>query len=665
MNYETLTGDLENYHEMAIAAIDWAITFQKPNGGIAGGMTTWDVPGVWTEEVWTGTEHNIDAYPALIYFAQTTPGRSEAYMTAAVGVLVFLENVVWDETNQRFYGGYKNNTGLVDPYVPLDVNPWAVLALGSDYAATLAYVENAAGDPLTGIGTLEHPKYVQTLTYDDGGNLMTGYDFDWQDDGAAALAQNGGGTYAADIWIEGTIFMACAYGAVGDADKAASILTEVVKKMGAAGSMAGGLPYSLKASNNHYWRMLQQNCVSSTAWFVIAAAAWNPFQATELDPTDRAAIPESDLVAGQYPDAVTVTLTSSTAAAVIRYTTDGTLPDETSALYTGPIDVTTDMTIRAITIADGYRVSKPGEWTYIIDSQARQPEFSLASGIYAGTQTITIGSVTDGAEIRYTLDGTLPTTASTLYEGPFAITADQVITAVCLRPDLDASDYVRVTYQIVEQTEAPLLSLASGSYDGPQTVTVSAVNDAIVHFTVDGSEPTTASPIWTGPLMVTGDLTVKVAAIVPGCGLSAVVSAEYSVNVSGMPYSWTETSQTATVSYLEAFVYVDIHYLVNGGGQQNVRMIVNSVTGHPETVISGLSSDDVVTFWFTVMVAEQTDTPHYEITFGEIVPVSGTVDTPSADKSAGTYEEILTVLLSSTTEGAEIRYLINGDTSAG
>ena len=37
-----------------------------------------------------------------------------------------------------------------------------------------------------GIGTLAHPKYVQTLTYDDEGGLMTGYDFDWQDDGAAA-----------------------------------------------------------------------------------------------------------------------------------------------------------------------------------------------------------------------------------------------------------------------------------------------------------------------------------------------------------------------------------------------------------------------------------------------------------------------------------------------
>ncbi|MEG0994312.1 MAG: discoidin domain-containing protein, partial [Bacteroidales bacterium] len=46
------------------------------------------------------------------------------------------------------------------------------------------------------------------------------------------------------------------------------------------------------------------------------------------------------------------------------------------------------------------------------------PEFSVAAGQYTGTQLVELSTATDEALIHYTTDGSDPTTASALYEGP-------------------------------------------------------------------------------------------------------------------------------------------------------------------------------------------------------------------------------------------------------
>jgi len=665
MNYERLTGDLDSYHGTAIAALDWALSFQRENGGIAGGETTWDVPGVWTEEVWTGTEHNLDAYPALVYFAQNTPDRTETYMDAAAGVLAFLEDVVWDAENDRFFGGFKNDTGLVDPYVPLDVNPWAVLALGTGYAGVLDSVDAADGDPDTGFGTLDHPRYVQTLTYDDDGNLMTGYDFDWQDDGAPADPGKGGGTYAADIWIEGTLFMACAHFAAGNAAKADAILAEVVKKMGAGSSLPGGLPYSLKASNNHYWRMLQQNCVSSTAWFVIAAVRWNPFQGEDLDPLPRAAAPTADVSAGHHPGSISVALATATPDADIRYTLDGTLPDESSPLYDAPVIVASDTVLTARSFATGFRASEPASWNYLIGPQARHPEPDLPAGLYAAPLGVVLTTPTDGATIRYTLDGSLPDADSPVYDGALVITSDTVLTASAFRADLAASDYMRATYAIGDALAPPSFSVPEGAYDASQTVSVTHPDAAVtLRYTLDGSVPDDRSPIYAGPFVVTGAVTIRAIATKTGAVSSPAASATYDVTIPHADHALSETASSLTIAWLDAAVYVDIHYLVDGIGQQNVRMVPNPATDHPEVTIPGLAEGADISYWFTVMTTEQNDTAHYGHVFGSLVPVAGTVSPPAASVPSGTYAEEVSILLSTLTGGAEIRYAVGADVLA-
>jgi len=280
MNYEVLTGDTATYHPMATAALDWALQFTQTNGGLAGGLTTWAAgDGSWTPEPWSSTEHNLDAFAALQYFAATTPSKAESYRAAAAGIRRFLDGVVWDANRHRFWGGFRG--GSVDGAVPLDVNPWSVLALGPGYASALAYVENAAADPGT---DAEHPRYVEVLPFD--GATISLYDFDWESDGRAADPSAGDGVLGPDIWFEGSAFMSLAHATVGNTVKADAIIGEIRKKQGASGSRAGGVPYSLLGTNNQYWKMSQQNCVSSTGWLVLAIHRWNPFTATEVEAGD-------------------------------------------------------------------------------------------------------------------------------------------------------------------------------------------------------------------------------------------------------------------------------------------------------------------------------------------------------------------------------------------
>lgn len=74
----------------------------------------------------------------------------------------------------------------------------------------------------------------------------------------------------------------------------------------------------------------------------------------------------------------------------------------------------------------------------------------------------------------------------------------------------------------------------------------------------------------------------------------------------------TEADYTHGVTYLSASqariwfapngfssAWVDVHYTVNNGVQQNVRMTYNSSTGRHEHTVNGLQNGDVINYWFT------------------------------------------------------------------
>lgn len=74
------------------------------------------------------------------------------------------------------------------------------------------------------------------------------------------------------------------------------------------------------------------------------------------------------------------------------------------------------------------------------------PTFSVAEGTYFETQNVTITTATAGATIYYTTDGTEPTTGSSVYSDPIAVSTNMTIKAIAVKDDLENSAVASATY---------------------------------------------------------------------------------------------------------------------------------------------------------------------------------------------------------------------------
>lgn len=94
-------------------------------------------------------------------------------------------------------------------------------------------------------------------------------------------------------------------------------------------------------------------------------------------------------------------------------------------------------------------------------------------------------------------------------------------------------DNIKVREYSVEAAASPQFSLASGSYETQQTVAMtSATPDAVIRYTLDGSEPNAASPVYTSPFVVTSAVGIKAYAEKVGHMASDTVSALYVIAAS-------------------------------------------------------------------------------------------------------------------------------------
>jgi len=141
-----------------------------------------------------------------------------------------------------------------------------------------------------------------------------------------------------------------------------------------------------------------------------------------------AATPVISPAAGTYTSAQSVTITDSTAGATIYYTTNGTTPTASSAVYGGAISVSTTETIEAIAVATGFTTSAVATADYVVTLPP--PSFTLAASpspliIQSGSSGTTIITVTPTGGFTGTLSfncGALPTDASCSFS-PASVTA--------------------------------------------------------------------------------------------------------------------------------------------------------------------------------------------------------------------------------------------------
>lgn len=144
-----------------------------------------------------------------------------------------------------------------------------------------------------------------------------------------------------------------------------------------------------------------------------------------------------------------VTLATSTADATIYYTVDGSAPDDTDLVYTAPIEVTEDITIKAVAYKNYQAASTAQTGTFTIDLAATPVADPVAGAVTSGT-TIALTSATPGAAIYYTTDGSAPTDEDTLYTAAIEVTEAVTIKAIAYKATYKPSLVLTAAYTIQE-----------------------------------------------------------------------------------------------------------------------------------------------------------------------------------------------------------------------
>lgn len=198
--------------------------------------------------------------------------------------------------------------------------------------------------------------------------------------------------------------------------------------------------------------------------------------------------------------------------------------------------------------------SRPKEVFYVSLSDVNNPPV-IISGPSANPQTVEVGQVTSFDVLVSDLNGDPMTLDWDFGDGGTAITTNlapatshvyQVpgnYTATVAVSDGRgglATGSTTVTVNPETQVASPTFAPPPGSYGSAQSVTIScSTSGSTIHFTTDGSTPTTASAEYTNAIGIAATTTIRAFAVKAGLTDSGVVSGEYTIGPSsGTAWSW-------------------------------------------------------------------------------------------------------------------------------
>ncbi|MDR2650667.1 MAG: chitobiase/beta-hexosaminidase C-terminal domain-containing protein [Clostridiales bacterium] len=281
----------------------------------------------------------------------------------------------------------------------------------------------------------------------------------------------------------------------------------------------------------------------------------NPFLFETPAENNKALAPVANPMAGNVASGTKITLSSSTNGAVVYYTTNGKTPTVSGTRYTQPLTITENVTVKAIAVASGYDNSDMVEYAYKIASasKAGAPAANIASGTVSYGTAVTLSSGTLGAAIYYTTDGGTPTTSSKRYTGPITITNDVTIKAVAVASGYTNSDISEYVFRgkASAKTAAPTSDTASGTVSWGSVITLkSSTNGAQIYYTANGDNPTTSSVLYTGPITITQNVTIKAFAVSRGQMDSDITTLAYTLKQGDLtPYTMTIALRIGVKAY--------------------------------------------------------------------------------------------------------------------
>jgi len=351
-------------------------------------------------------------------------------------------------------------------------------------------------------------------------------------------------------------------------------------------------------------------------------------------------------LSGTFTEPKTVTITALTAGTVIRYTMDGTEPTETSTLYTAPFVVDGNTTLKAKGFIEGWVPSETRTVNYSFN--VTQPTLSVSSGTYGAAFPLTINTTTAGASIRYTTEGSEPTETSTLYTEPININASiPSFKARAFKANWNSSGTVSASYTL--KVSVITFNPDQGTFNGPRDITMATITPgAEIYYTTDGIDPTQSSQLYTMPVNLSVNTTLKARAYKTGWTESNIKFGAYYFSVATPVFNppGGQYPGPQNVSITCATDDAEIRYTTNNTDPNATSTLF--VDPIPITVSTNLRAKAFKTGMATSSLANAV----YQIT--------NTVATPEISLPAGVYYEPQEVTLTCSTAGAEIRYTTDG-----
>lgn len=178
------------------------------------------------------------------------------------------------------------------------------------------------------------------------------------------------------------------------------------------------------------------------------------------------------------------------------------------------------------------------------------PTFTPATGASDTLINVTLACSEPSATISYSLNGA----ANQVYTGPIVLNTPGTYTITAQADGMNwlPSNTATASYTVTAPAppapvETPVISPNSGfSYDPVQVTITCPTQGASIYYTTNGTEPTTASTLYTAPFTLSANATVKAKAFLAGHDASSVVSATYTFPVNVATIAAFKDANTAT-----------------------------------------------------------------------------------------------------------------------
>lgn len=247
----------------------------------------------------------------------------------------------------------------------------------------------------------------------------------------------------------------------------------------------------------------------------------------------RTATPYFSKTPGDYYQTMNVVVRCVAADAVLRYTTNGVDPTESDPIVAvnGAVAITQSTVLKVKAWLDGQPASGVATAEYVL--RVGSTTIEPGGGEYSSPQTVTLSNPVPGAIIRYTLDGSEPTSSSPLYTEPFVVATRLTLNVRAFKAGWEptyAPDWTEFVMNF-GPLDPPTISPQAGEYPHGQTITLTANNGAAIRYTLDGSTPDESSSLYSAPFALTASGTVSARAFHRDWTVSEVSTAEYSSKV--------------------------------------------------------------------------------------------------------------------------------------